>query len=422
MKAAPTLVGVAFLTRKVVAVKILMVSGFLGAGKTTFIKKMAEITGRDFVVLENEYGQTDIDKQQLEQELDLEVFELARGCVCCTMKQDFATSILTISSALDPEVLIVEPTGVARLTSLLANVGQIEYERIRLLAPVVIIDGLLFERQLAEADEIYLDQLKTAPTVIVSKMEHADPDLLKAIEERIRELNPTAEIVTDPYAERSPEWFLSLLNHFADGQVEEPEDAEDADLETFTIRGAELDSPTKLIAILDAMSFGAFGRVLRAKGYLPCNGAWLRFDVVDGLWGITGFWNEDDPEDENFEANFVEPEESEIVVIGRNLQRSFLRELLLPLYRRNQIGDSNDGGEAPAHGDEGHVCGPDCGHEHDHDHEHGESCGCGHDHDHEHGESCGCGHGDGHNHKHDAHNHNHEHGEDCTCGCHEHKH
>lgn len=314
--------------------KILMVSGFLGAGKTTFIKTMARVTGRDFVVLENEYGQTDIDSQLLRSQADMEVYELAQGCVCCTMKQDFAASILTIANTLDPEFLIVEPTGVARLSSLMDNVGRIAYERIELMQPVAIVDGLLLERQLAAADEIFLDQVRNARTIVVSKVEHADGGWLSALGGRLRELNPQAEIVLDPYAERDASWFSGLLTRGADGEapcsedVKGPGSAGDAaDMETVTLHGASLDSPAKLVAFLDAVSFGVFGRVLRAKGFLPCNGAWLRFDVVDGVWGITGFESE-------------VPAESEVVFIGRGLKRGWLREVLLPLYRKSLIGAS----------------------------------------------------------------------------------
>ena len=92
--------------------KILVVSGFLGAGKTTFIKEMAQKTKQDFVVMENEYGEVGIDKTILDEEKDINIWELTEGCICCSMKSDFASSILTIANTLDPEYLIVEPTGV----------------------------------------------------------------------------------------------------------------------------------------------------------------------------------------------------------------------------------------------------------------------------------------------------------------------
>lgn len=99
--------------------RVLVVSGFLGAGKTTFIQELARRTGRDFVVYENEYGQADIDAKVLSETDELSVWESTENCICCSGKQDFAASVLTIANTLDPEYLVVEPTGVARLSSVL---------------------------------------------------------------------------------------------------------------------------------------------------------------------------------------------------------------------------------------------------------------------------------------------------------------
>ena len=98
--------------------KILVISGFLGAGKTTFIKALAEKTDKRFVVMENEYGEGGIDGGFLASgtgQAEMKVWELTEGCICCTMKADFASSILTISNTLDPEYLVVEPTGLGKL-------------------------------------------------------------------------------------------------------------------------------------------------------------------------------------------------------------------------------------------------------------------------------------------------------------------
>ena len=101
--------------------KILVVSGFLGAGKTTFIKEMSKQTGRDFVVMENEYAEAGMDRAFLEEEKQINVWQLTEGCICCSMKNDFATSILTIANTLDPEYLIVEPTGIGVLSSVMGK-------------------------------------------------------------------------------------------------------------------------------------------------------------------------------------------------------------------------------------------------------------------------------------------------------------
>ena len=135
--------------------RILVVSGFLGAGKTTFIKELARRTREDFSVMENEYGQVGIDGQLLaEKEMPesgeedagkLNIWELTEGCICCSMKSDFASSILTIANTIDPEYLIVEPTGVGMLSNVMNNIRLIQYERISLLSPITILDGNSFD-------------------------------------------------------------------------------------------------------------------------------------------------------------------------------------------------------------------------------------------------------------------------------------
>ena len=156
--------------------RILVVSGFLGAGKTTFIKELARRTREDFSVMENEYGQVGIDGQLLaEKEMPesgeedagkLNIWELTEGCICCSMKSDFASSILTIANTIDPEYLIVEPTGVGMLSNVMNNIRLIQYERISLLSPITILDSNSFDRYCQEFPDIYRDQIaSTIPPV-----------------------------------------------------------------------------------------------------------------------------------------------------------------------------------------------------------------------------------------------------------------
>ena len=130
--------------------KVLIISGFLGAGKTTFIKAMSNILNRDFVILENEYASLNIDEDILKEESGLSVWELTEKCICCTGKTDFALNILTIANSIAPEYLIVEPTGVGYLSNVINNISQIEYEQIEMLAPITIIDPNKFFEHMRE--------------------------------------------------------------------------------------------------------------------------------------------------------------------------------------------------------------------------------------------------------------------------------
>ena len=366
--------------------KILVVSGFLGAGKTTFIQELVRRTGRDFAIYENEYGQADIDARRLRQDSDLKVWESTENCICCSGKQDFATSVLTISNTIDPEYLIVEPTGVAKLQSILDNVNQVAWERISLLAPVTVVDAVSWQNQRTDFPEIFDNQLSAAASVVISKLAPGSEDAAEPIKQLAAEMNPQAEIIAESsYADIPDEWWNGLLTRALDGSVLEDaagEEDEGPDLETMALTHAELPSPTHLIWLLDAASAGVFGKLARAKGTLPCGNQWVKFDLVERAWAITG----DEPQ-----------EESRCVFIGRNLLRHGLREAFVPAFWHEQsdLADEHD----HSHCDHEHGYCEHEGHEHHEHHEHG----------HDHGEHAhGHGHGE---HAHTHGEHTHEHGE-----------
>lgn len=364
--------------------KILVVSGFLGAGKTTFIQELVRRTGRDFAIYENEYGQADIDARRLRQDSDLKVWESTENCICCSGKQDFATSVLTISNTIDPEYLIVEPTGVAKLQSILDNVNQVAWERISLLAPVTVVDAVSWQNQRADFPEIFDNQLSAAASVVISKLAPGSEDAAEPIKQLVSEMNPQAEVIAkSSYDDIPDEWWNALLTRALDGSVlKDPasEKDEGPDLETMALTHAELPSPTHLIWLLDAASAGVFGKLARAKGTLSCGNQWVKFDLVERAWAITG----DEPQ-----------EESRCVFIGRDLLRHGLREVFVPAFWHEQSDLADE-------------------HDHSHcDHEHGHCVHEGHAHDHgehhERGEHTH-GHSEHHEHDHEGHKH-HTHGE-----------
>ena len=307
--------------------RILVVSGFLGAGKTTFIKELARRTREDFSVMENEYGQVGIDGQLLaEKEMpesgeedagELNIWELTEGCICCSMKSDFASSILTIANTIDPEYLIVEPTGVGMLSNVMSNIRLIQYERISLLSPITILDGNSFDRYCQEFPDIYRDQIASAGCVLVSKMEGADRQTLEELEQSIRQINPDAEIFTTHYSANPDSWWESLLSRPADPAQKLPGKAETPDLQNLGLTEVSLPSGNQLLLFLQGVVAGVFGDICRAKGYLPVGSgeqtAWLRFDVVDHNYSITGIEAMPD---------------SRAVLIGKGLKKNWLREVL----------------------------------------------------------------------------------------------
>ena len=191
--------------------KILVVSGFLGAGKTTFIKELIRRTKKQPVILENEYGDNNLDSRSLSGGGALEILEFMEGCVCCTKKDSFVNTVLSISAAMDPEYLVIEPTGVGKLGNILSSIRRIEYERIALLPSVLVLAPRSINSYLKEFPEIYTDQVKHASKIVFSKSENESPELLQRVTEQIRAINADAEIISSHYSKMDDAWWNALF-------------------------------------------------------------------------------------------------------------------------------------------------------------------------------------------------------------------
>ena len=271
--------------------KILIVSGFLGAGKTTFIKRLARNVDQRFAILENEYGAAGIDGARLgqnQQGTQKNVWEMTEQCICCTGKKDFAASVLTIANVVDPESLIVEPTGVGSLAQIIENLRQIEYERIQLLSPVTIVDVYSYRHYMAEYPELYQDQIRSADTIVVSKTEACQAEEKQRIQEFLQEINPQAKIITDYASTMTREDYQSLL---LGGRYEkEVQDTQSGEKmpETFSFENIRMEAPEILWCFLEQIIRGTFGNVIRAKGQFAAGDQFLQFDVADHRYSITG--------------------------------------------------------------------------------------------------------------------------------------
>ena len=271
--------------------KVLIISGFLGAGKTTFIKELVNRTGRDIAIFENEYAAEGMDKTILENGItngEVDIFELQQGCICCSTKGDFRESVLTIANTVDPEILVVEPTGVGMLSNVAANIRDIEYERIRLLAPVTIVDGNSIDRYSKEYCDLFEDQVSGSHTVVVSKLEGADEETRSDVKEKLQAINPDAHILTEHYTGMDEEWFNSLFDEEHKGTVKERPESEAPLPEEFSLEGIRANSHAYLICFLEDLVRGEFGGIIRAKGHIKINDETLRFEVADRTYYITG--------------------------------------------------------------------------------------------------------------------------------------
>ncbi|WP_139355526.1 GTP-binding protein [Oribacterium sp. C9] len=289
--------------------KILVVSGFLGAGKTTFIKELIRRTGTAPVILENEYGNNSIDAGELRStdsgEKKLEVLEFMEGCVCCTMKDSFINSVMTVFSGLSPEYLIIEPTGVGQLSNILNNLKPILHDPVTLLKPIVVLAPRSYKQNMMEFEALYRDQIAYAKTVVFSKCENEDPEVLKETEAAIRSINKDAEILCRHYSGQDDEWWRSVMALPSETISVDETASESTEFSQVTLNNSGMENPAQLIQLLEDCLRGQFGQVVRAKGTIPVGAETLRFDLADGLYSISG-----SPEKAN-----------QCVFIGRDLDR-----------------------------------------------------------------------------------------------------
>ncbi len=274
--------------------KILVVSGFLGAGKTTFIKELIKRTGREIAVLENEYGDTNLDSQEIQETGELKVWEFMEGCVCCSKKDSFANTIIAISASLNPEYLVVEPTGVGKLSNIIANIHKVSYENIRLLNPLAVLAPVSYHENMKEYGELYGDQIANAKGIIFSKIENEASNLLTKIKNEISTINPDAWISDIPYKEHDDEWWNQILQDpeseaapIGENVINEAEQ-DPVYMKQVSFRDVQLSSVSELILLLeDTIRYG-LGSIVRAKGAIKAGDDFIRFDVADRMYAISG--------------------------------------------------------------------------------------------------------------------------------------
>ena len=295
---------------------ILIISGFLGAGKTTFIKTMSDILNRDFVILENEYASLNVDEDILKEESELSVWELTEKCICCTGKTDFALNILTIANSIAPEYLIVEPTGVGYLSNVINNISQIEYEQIEMLAPITIIDPNKFFEHMREYQELLTDQIKCADTIILSKCDKSVDIDVGAVVSKVKAINADANIISKHYSSLPHDSWEEFLLRKRDGSIEIPKIQEETEFESISVPNAELPSIGDIVFFLEDLIRKRYGNIIRAKGTMGVSDALIRFDVSDGNYAIS----QADPESKRG-----------CVFIGDDIKAGDLRIKLLPI-------------------------------------------------------------------------------------------
>lgn len=303
------------------SIKIDVISGFLGAGKTTLIKKLFKngFNNEKVVLIENEFGEIGIDGSFLK-ESGVDIKEINSGCICCSLVGDFKKSMKEIVDQYHPNRIVIEPSGVGKLSDIINAVEKLDLD-LKLNIIATVVDGGKCKLYMKNFGEFFNNQVEDADTIVVSKAEKLSDEKIKEVYLLLKEKNPDANIVLADLTQVDPAKLLEALerrNTFEQDAVDEfnhehccchhhhhdddDDDHEcgcghhhhhhhDAD-EVFVSIGVETaDSYTKeeLQAILEQFKDEAkYGTVLRAKGFVRAAGQteWLYFDFVAGDYEI----------------------------------------------------------------------------------------------------------------------------------------
>ena len=193
--------------------KIDIISGFLGAGKTTFIKKMIDevYAGEKLVLIENEFGEVGIDGGFLK-DSGIEISEMNSGCICCSLVGDFAKNLQEVLDKFSPDRILIEPSGVGKLSDVMASVIDLEKTHdVKVNALVTVVNALKASKQMKAFGEFFNNQIEYATTVVLSRSQKATPEQLEFCVKQIQKLNPKAAIITTPWDEIQGSQILKVI-------------------------------------------------------------------------------------------------------------------------------------------------------------------------------------------------------------------
>ena len=220
--------------RLCVMTKIDIVSGFLGAGKTTLIKKMlAEAyQGEKIVLIENEFGEISIDGGFLK-DSGVEISEMSSGCICCSLVGDFATALKDVQQQFHPDRILIEPSGVGKLSDVIVAVENTvkDVADMKLNSFVTVADAGKVKVYMKNFGEFYNNQIESAGTIILSRTQKLSQEKLEAAVAMLREKNPTAAILTTPWDELDGKTVLAAVEKvsLADEMLEKMRAEHEAD-------------------------------------------------------------------------------------------------------------------------------------------------------------------------------------------------
>ena len=198
--------------------KVDIISGFLGAGKTTFIKELIEkvFAGEKLVLIENEFGEIGIDGGFL-QDAGIEITEMNSGCICCTLVGDFSVALKKVLDEYHPDHVIIEPSGVGKLSDVAAAIENVKEDAdIEIEGRITVVDGKKAKMYLDNFGEFFENQVEHALTIVISRTQNMTDEKIEACVHLLREKNDKATIISTPWDQLSGDAIRHALEHGAE--------------------------------------------------------------------------------------------------------------------------------------------------------------------------------------------------------------
>lgn len=291
--------------------KIGIISGFLGAGKTTLIQKLLKgtLSNKKVALIENEFGEVGIDGKILKQ-TGVKVREINSGCICCTLAGDFSNALQEVIHKYNPDQVLIEPSGVGKLSEILLPCQ----EKAEVNFCITVVNTLKYKMYAKNFSEFFFDQIENANTIFLSRTQKAESNQLQDVMKSIRQHNPKAAILTTPWEQISADRMMEIAENGLPLLIKKEELHNHHADDVFEVWGLEtpnLFSPDLLESALKSLP--KYGTILRAKGLVALNnGNWCQFDYV--------------PDEKNIQK--AEPDfTGQICVIGENLDKPGLAAL-----------------------------------------------------------------------------------------------
>ena len=299
-------------------IKVDVISGFLGSGKTTLVKKLLQVHQKEKVVLiENEFGDIGIDGDLMERE-DFEVFEISSGCICCIMQKDFVEMLVRIIEEFQPERIIIEPTGISILSEIIDILRKPQFvPLLQINSLVTVVDSVHYLQQCEVFGEFFEDQITNASVLTLSKSQLVDRATIDTITTSLREFNQDAEIIDTAWDELGPEEFENLLDAQGDLDLSDIlhtdyKPCRENQFEALALKTSRPFSQEELELCLSLLSQPQYGQVLRGKGFLKSPQGFLDFSYTNGQFMVSA---------SKFKSS------GKLCLIGKNLKEQAIKDL-----------------------------------------------------------------------------------------------